>query len=64
MIAIMGGIDVNYMIMESKQAVYERSSALLERTQAKGAFALGTGNSVPDYPAHRKIHSHAQGCLG
>jgi uroporphyrinogen decarboxylase len=48
-IAIMGGIDVNYMIMESEKAVYERSSALLERTQSKGAFALGTGNSVPDY---------------
>ncbi|MDC7245851.1 MAG: uroporphyrinogen decarboxylase family protein [Sphaerochaetaceae bacterium] len=48
-IAILGGIDVNYMIMESQQNVYERSRALLERTAQEGSFALGTGNSVPDY---------------
>jgi len=48
-IAIIGGIDVNFMIMEETQAVYDRSRAMLERTSAEGAFALGTGNSVPEY---------------
>lgn len=48
-IAILGGVDVNYMIMESEDAVYNRSRALLEKTAEKGSFALGTGNSVPDY---------------
>jgi len=53
-IAILGGIDVNYMIMESTQAVYDRSRAILEKTAEKGAFALGTGNSVPDYLPNEK----------
>ncbi len=53
-IAVLGGIDVNFMIMEEKEAVYERSRALLEMTSGEGAFALGTGNSVPDYLSNEK----------
>jgi len=53
-IAILGGIDVNFMIMESEEAVYNRSRALLEKTADKGSFALGTGNSVPDYLPNNK----------
>jgi len=48
-IAILGGIDVNYMIMEPRENTYERALALLEKTAESGSFALGTGNSVPDY---------------
>lgn len=48
-IAVLGGIDVNFMIMESEEAVYRRSREMLERTAEEGSFALGTGNSVPDY---------------
>lgn len=48
-IALLGGIDVNFMIMESEQRVYDRSRALLETTSGDGGYALGTGNSVPDY---------------
>lgn len=54
-IAILGGIDVNYMIMESNEAVNNRSLALLEKTAKKGSFALGTGNSVPDYLPNDKF---------
>ncbi len=53
-IAVLGGVDVNFMIMEESEAVYERSRALLEMTSEEGAFALGTGNSVPDYLPNEK----------
>jgi len=48
-IAIMGGIDLNYLIFESEENVYKRSKSMLERTSALGGFALGSGNSIPDY---------------
>ena len=48
-IAIMGGIDVDFVIRSPPEAVYERSKAMLERAANRGGFALGTGNSVPEY---------------
>ncbi|MGL1892877.1 MAG: hypothetical protein OCD02_14690 [Spirochaetaceae bacterium] len=48
-ISIMGGIDVDFIIRSSKEAVYNRCYEMLERTAAKGSYALGTGNSVPKY---------------
>lgn len=46
--AIMGGIDVDFVIRSKPEDVYKRSKAMIEKTQCKG-FALGTGNSVPEY---------------
>lgn len=54
-IAILGGIDVNYIIMKDKDSVYDRSRKLLELTAEEGSFALGTGNSVPDYMPNDKF---------
>jgi len=48
-IAILGGIDVDFVIRETPEAVYERSAAMLDRAAGRGSFALGTGNSVPAY---------------
>jgi len=48
-IAIIGGIDVDFVCRSSPEAVYERSRAMLERTARSGGYAHGTGNSVPDY---------------
>jgi uroporphyrinogen decarboxylase len=53
-IAILGGIDVNYLIMEDEETIYQRAMHLLELTAEEGAFALGTGNSVPDYLPNNK----------
>ncbi len=47
-LAILGGIDVDFICRHSPTEVYARSKAMLERT-APGGFALGTGNSVPEY---------------
>jgi uroporphyrinogen decarboxylase len=48
-IAILGGIDVDFVCRSTPEQVYERSRAMLERSTERGSFALGTGNSVPDY---------------
>ena len=53
-IAILGGIDVDYVIRATPEEVYKRSCDMLERASGCGGYALGTGNSVPEYvpPEH------------
>lgn len=48
-IAVLGGIDVDFVIRSTPEQVKERSKAMLKRSEAKGSYALGTGNSVPEY---------------
>jgi len=48
-IAILGGIDVNFIIQNSEGAIKTRCRAMLKRAESGGAYALGTGNSVPEY---------------
>jgi len=48
-IAIMGGFDLDFICRASPKAIQARVRAMLERTRGRGGFAIGTGNSVPDY---------------
>lgn len=48
-IAIMGGIDLDFVCRRQPEEVFRRSHAMLERAAGRGSYALGTGNSVPDY---------------
>ena len=48
-IAVLGGLDINFMATASPDEVYGRAKAMLDKTAAKGGYALGTGNSVPEY---------------
>ena len=48
-IAILGGMDLDFVVRSTPEAVYRRARAMLERAAVKGAYALGTGNSVPEY---------------
>ena len=47
--AVFGGMDVDFVCREAPEQVYKRAKAMLERTADRGGYALGTGNSVPDY---------------
>lgn len=47
--AIIGGIDVDFVCRSEPKAIYERACRLLEQTEQRGGFALGTGNSLPAY---------------
>ncbi len=48
-IAILGGIDMDFVCRSRPEKIKERSKAVLARTAKKGGYALGTGNSVPEY---------------
>ncbi len=48
-IAVLGGIDLDYVCRNTPEAVYERASKMLERTASRGGYALGSGNSIPCY---------------
>jgi len=48
-IAILGGIDMDYLSRKSPEEIYDRSIRLLEKTFDRGGFALGSGNSIPSY---------------
>jgi uroporphyrinogen decarboxylase len=48
-IAIIGGIDVDFVCRSTPQAITQRSREMLKRAESRGGYALGTGNSVPEY---------------
>lgn len=48
-IAILGGLDLDFICRSTPEEVYERASAMLEAASAKGGYALGSGNSIPEY---------------
>ena len=48
-IAVMGGIDVNFLAMGNPDEIYKRSREMLERVNDRGGYALGSGNSIAKY---------------
>ena len=48
-IAILGGMDLDFVCRSTPDDVYRRSLAMLERSGDRGGYGLGTGNSVPEY---------------
>jgi len=48
-IAILGGIDMDFICRSTTDEIKRRSRDMLARSAGKGGYALGTGNSVPEY---------------
>jgi len=48
-IAILGGVDVDFICQRTPQEVKEYTFRILEECAPGGGYALGTGNSVPNY---------------
>jgi len=48
-IALLGGIDMDFVCRSTPEEVHKRSRGMLKRSEKSGAYALGTGNSVPEY---------------
>ena len=48
-IAILGGIDLDFICRSKPGQIAERCRAMLAKTETRGGYALGTGNSVPEY---------------
>jgi uroporphyrinogen decarboxylase len=47
-IAIMGGIDMDFLVRSEPDTIKERCRKILELTGSE-AYALGSGNSIPTY---------------
>lgn len=48
-IAILGGIDMDFLARSTPEEIQNRSIAMLEKGLSNGGYALGSGNSIPDY---------------
>ena len=48
-IAILGGLDVDFLIRSDKDAIIKRAKDMLALARDKGGYALGSGNSIPAY---------------
>jgi len=48
-IAVMGGIDIDFLCSRTEPEIIRRAEKLLEISSDKGGYALGSGNSIPDY---------------
>ena len=48
-IAILGGIDLDFLAGSSPEQVQNRALNLLKLTSGEGSYALGSGNSIPGY---------------
>jgi uroporphyrinogen decarboxylase len=48
-IALMGGIDVDFLCTKTLAEIRERTLKLLEKTIDSGGYALGSGNSITSY---------------
>jgi len=48
-IAILGGIDLDFIARSSPDRIKKRASSMIEKSKFFGGYALGSGNSIPDY---------------
>jgi len=48
-IAVLGGIDLDFVCRSTPAQVKEYSLKMLKRVEKRGGYALGTGNSVPEF---------------
>ena len=48
-IAILGGIDVDFLCRSTPEQILNRCRAMLDQTMSRGGYALGSGNSITDY---------------
>lgn len=53
-IAILGGLDLDFLIRSSDDEITLRAKNMLELAKEKGGYALGSGNSIPDYVTNEK----------
>ena len=48
-IAILGGIDMNFLSKSKPEEIKERAKNILNLTSDEGSYALGSGNSIANY---------------
>jgi uroporphyrinogen decarboxylase len=63
-IAILGGIDLDFICRSSAEAIHQRAKFMLELAAGNGGYALGTGNSVPEYIEDEKYFALISAATG
>jgi uroporphyrinogen decarboxylase len=48
-IAIIGGIDVDFLTKSTTDQIRQRTTKIIDRSMQKGGIAIGSGNSIPYY---------------
>lgn len=48
-LAVLGGIDVDFLCRSTPEEITRRAAAMLERSTRRGGYALGSGNSIASY---------------
>ncbi|MHC5115448.1 MAG: uroporphyrinogen decarboxylase family protein, partial [Planctomycetota bacterium] len=48
-IGVLGGIDVDFLVRSTPEEITKRAEKMVERGMEKGGYALGSGNSIPEW---------------
>jgi uroporphyrinogen decarboxylase len=62
-IAILGGIDMDFLCNSTPEAITERARMLLTLTSEEGGYALGSGNSIPKYVPYENFNAMIMAAL-
>lgn len=63
-IAVLGGIDLDFICRRTPEEVFRRSREMLERTENRGGYALGSGNSIPEYVPQENYFAMISAAVG
>lgn len=63
-IAVFGGIDLDFICRKTPEEIFRRSKAMLERAENRGGYALGSGNSIPDYVPQENYFAMISAAVG
>ncbi|MDR2686322.1 MAG: uroporphyrinogen decarboxylase family protein [Oscillospiraceae bacterium] len=47
--AVLGGVDLHFLCTATPEEIKARARTMLQRASGRGGYALGSGNSVPEY---------------
>jgi len=62
-IGILGGLDVDFIIRSSPEEIRKRCDAMLDLAEERGGYALGSGNSIPEYIPYDKYRAMIDAAL-
>ncbi len=63
-IAVLGGIDLDFICRRTPEEVFQRAGAMLERAEKRGGYALGSGNSIPEYVPQENYFAMISAAVG
>jgi len=61
-IALLGGIDLDFVCRESPETIKNRCCSMIDLSRGCTGYALGTGNSVPEYVPMENYFAMIQSC--